>query len=388
MKKMFNGLLTYAAFALILGGCAWAGNETNAGDNQTMAFHSEYGAKVRLLQLEAALDTNIAWGENIISSVKGKNASSDTADIEEILAELKALDQEVTATKPGTGDDAAKAFVDMKSDAGNLTKEFRESVHQLLNGSDLKDLKGGLKTIRQNETKDLIHEINQTRNEYNAQKLGEILTAANISDPGLVEKVRNGEVSAIELRKELKDEFSNLSAKDRRQALNAIKENTAKRNVLVRAAADMVAFNHLERVQTREEKRLDIVDKFNVSDAVRQMLVNRSMILEKRMNGIENRTLMRIDRLENITDMRIDRLDNRSDLVENISDRKINKLDDQRDNGNLSADQKNKIDDRINRVQNITGRIENRINSTEQRVIDRQDRMRQNLNRTVSGGRR
>jgi len=102
------------------------GDNTLQTDNQTAAFSLGIGAKVRLLQLENSIDRNIMQGEAVLSAIKERNASADTSEPEALLAEMKVLRDEVASVTPAAGDEAARQFVELKEDAIELTKEFRE----------------------------------------------------------------------------------------------------------------------------------------------------------------------------------------------------------------------------------------------------------------------
>jgi hypothetical protein len=285
MKKLF---CVFLAFSLFAGNVSANGNESNVTDAQTADFSSGLGAKVRLMQLEYAIEKNILWGEKVIAAVKKKNATTDTSDLETLLAELKALLAEVNSTVPAAGDESAKHFVDMRHDANEITKEFRESVHEMLKEADIPGMKKGLGEIKSNKSKELAKEINRTRHEYNAEKLAEILKDANITDPELLEKVRNGTASTGEVKNALKDSLMNMSGKERKDACNSISEKNKKSKILVRSVADKVAYKELERAEDRLEKRLDDTERQNISEQVRERLENRTRFIEQRMDKIKN----------------------------------------------------------------------------------------------------
>ena len=313
---------------MILGAIVWAdGDDGNKTDKETAVFNSNYGAQVRLLQLDASIQKNILWGDAVLSTVKAKNGSIDTSDLESILAQLKALEHEVSSTTPEAGNETAQAFVDMKDDAVNLSKQFREEVRSILNESDITGLKKKLGQINWNQTRELTEKINKTRCEYNAEKLQEILAAVNISDPDLLDKIKNGTASVAQIKEALKDAFSNMTIQQRKQLHAAVLEEIARENVFMRAAADKVAYNRLARVDNRTVKRIDAAERFNLSGNVLKRLENQKKNVERGMTRIENRTDTLSARIENITNRTINRFENLSrGIADNSSGNARDKL--------------------------------------------------------------
>ncbi|MFZ2456285.1 MAG: hypothetical protein WAX07_07400 [Candidatus Altiarchaeia archaeon] len=367
MKKTGYMILAFLALSLFSGYVSADG--TNQTDNQTAAFSLELGAKVRLLQLEAAIEKNVLWGERVIAAIKEKNASVDTSSLETLLAELKTLKDEEANTTPEAGDEAAKAFVDMRSDATEITKEFRELVKSLLKESDIQGMRRALGTVNSNKTRELARRINQTRHEYNAEKMAEILTAANITNTYLLEKVRNGSASPGEVKDALKDVLYNMSGKERKDAFNAIGEKNIKAKVFVRAVADKVAYKELERAEMRLDKRLNKTGHQNVSEQVRERLQNKTSIIERRMENIKNRTQGMIGHIGDMTDKKVEKLLDLSDKLEGAGERKTGRLEQRLNDSNLTDEQRNRIDEQISQFENKTDRmqerIEERINKTQ-----------------------
>lgn len=294
-----------------------SGDDENTTYNQAAAFESVYGAQVRMTQLEKAVTKNVLWGDAIIAEIKAKNASADTAGAEAVLAELKALKEEIAAAAPVAGDEVAKLFVDLKHDAIDLTREFRYEVNKILKAQDVTGMKKRLGARFFNETLELERKINQTRSRYNAEKLESFLTAVNVSDPALLERVRNGSASAKDIREAFKNAYNGLEPEKKADAYLAIKERTAKRNVFIRAVADKVVNRQLEQTIGRMEKRLEAAQKLNLPEAVKQRLKNGVHIMESRMEGIRNRTDARIETINAITQRQMNRIENRIENVGN-----------------------------------------------------------------------
>jgi len=321
MNRKWSIMVFVSALALIFSACAWAdsNHDNETGDeisekleNRTLteasAFATVNGSRVRLLQLQKAIEKNMLWGDAIIAEVKAKNASANTTAAEALLAELKALKQEVNSTTPKAGEEGAKEFVDLKNDAIELTKEFRDEIRKLLKAQDIPGLKRKLGERYWNETRDLEDKIKQARNRYNAEVIGDVLAAANMSDPGLLEKVKAGLASDKEIKDALKEAYKNLNSAQKRIASVALKEKEAKRNVFIRSVADKVAENAAKRAEKRIETRMDAAERLNLTDPVKQRLQKRDQLVESRISRIENRTQAMIGRFQEKGDQKMQRL--------------------------------------------------------------------------------
>src|SRR5512137_496332 len=112
-------------------------NETNSQqghhfDNETEhevgIMNNSLGARIRLLQLEKALLTNILKGVMTVQVLKGLNVT--TTELEHILANLSEVLAAVRAADPSSND-SVQVFVQLKNESKNLTRQFRESLRVL-----------------------------------------------------------------------------------------------------------------------------------------------------------------------------------------------------------------------------------------------------------------
>ena len=309
MDKKWKVMVFVSALTLVFSACAWAeGDADEMNDtiddmnNRTLteatAFATNNGSKVRLLQLQKAIEKNILWGDSIIADVKAKNATANTTEAETILAELEALNREVASITPKAGDAGAKEFVDLKNDAIDLTKEFRDEIRKLLKEQEIQGMKKKLGERYWNETRELDEKIEQARNNYNAEVLEDVLAAANMSDPVLVAKVKAGQATTKEIKDALKEAYKNLNSSQKRIASIALKEKEAKRNVFMRSVADKVAENASKNAEKRIENRIKMAEKLSLPDAVKQKLHNREKVVDTRVLRIENRTRTMITKFE------------------------------------------------------------------------------------------
>ncbi|MBD3388364.1 MAG: hypothetical protein GF416_04745 [Candidatus Altiarchaeales archaeon] len=256
-------------------------------ENETLAFRSTWGSEVRLLQLERALEKNIAWGEEIIGYVEANG--SDSSGLEAILAEMNVLLDEVGSTEPAVGEAAAKAFVDMKQESVALTKEFRESARTLISGPEAAALRKSFRAELNGTGQEWKQRFRNARNAYNAEQLQNMMDAAGIDDPGLIEDVENGEANKSQVQKSLKNAFKAMNNTQKRNAWSAMKEEHVKGSVFKKAVADRVALNQMERANARLEKRLEKAQAMNLSDGAQERLQKRVENLDRQMGKLQDR---------------------------------------------------------------------------------------------------
>jgi hypothetical protein len=352
-------------------------------ENETAPFQSSHGAEMRLMQLEKAIEKNILWGEYIISAIEDKNESIDTMNLKSILAELIALKDEVSAMNVSNETNtsaAAQAFVDIKKEARNLTKEFRDEVKTLIKAGDIQGLKKKLGERYKNWETNQTEKIKKKVCEYNADKIERIFEAANVSDSELIERIRNCSADKEEIADAL--DGINLSRGQQNQLKSSLKETKVKTKVFARAITDKVKYKQLEREQERLGNRLEHAYDMNLSADIVDRIQNRMNLSNHTMERIQNRTQKRISYVQNWTDKKIAHWENLEGRILNLSERQIGKIDDRLDDENVTDKQKENLEKQKEHIENRTDKlqedIENKINKTEEhseKVIDKLEKI-------------
>jgi len=386
-------VMVLAVAALVaLAAVASAENET-LGANDTIvgneivgddagAFSSGLGAHVRLLQLESSIERNILIGDRVVDAIKAKNSSIDTSELEGILDELTALKAQVESTQPAAGNEGAKAFVDLKDDAISLTKEFKDKARPLLGNWDVGGLRGNVKNVTSDSLKQLQDEIKQARLQYNAERVQDILNAAGLSNPGLVDGVGSSSKGPKDVVGFLKGSFANMSQKGRGHALLGIQETRLKGGIFLRSVEDKVKLNAMERMDERLQNRLNLSDELNMSDGQRERLQSRLGNVSARIDRIDERFNRHIALVENITDRKVAKLDEKLGEAEDRGVKLEGKIDERLDSENLTDEEKAALEGRLerlgNRTDKLVGHVEDKINKTQakgERMVDRLEGM-------------
>ncbi|MFH1234533.1 MAG: hypothetical protein V1493_02880 [Candidatus Diapherotrites archaeon] len=253
--------------------------------NEIMAMDSGIGAQIRLLQLEKAVLKGTLEGEAIIGFIRGTYPEKDVNALEETLAEMQSLKDEVraeyeTVKADGVGEGTVNAFVDLKNDARSLAKQFRDAVRDLLQGEDRNGLAEALKAIDKTEIEALNQEIAGLAKEFNAQRLEGFFAKIEESQAGLVAKVRSGEMTLAEAKAQIKGYLKGLGPAPKGKAFQWLKEANAKKRVFGQAKALEAKKQFLERRVNRLETRVEKIKndpRFqNIADRVKDRIENRN----------------------------------------------------------------------------------------------------------------
>ncbi|PIN72500.1 hypothetical protein COV21_01980, partial [Candidatus Woesearchaeota archaeon CG10_big_fil_rev_8_21_14_0_10_45_5] len=173
-------------------------NETEEEEIRPMRF--PHGAQVRLLELEKSITRNILVGNQTIAAIKAGNSSANTTNLVSIIDKLIILRNEVrtitvneTAMLNKTSEELAQQFVDIKREAINLSKEFRDAARPLLKETDRQIIREYMKEIDRTELKNIDDEIRDARHRYNADLLNATFSHLGLNNSALLERVRNGD---------------------------------------------------------------------------------------------------------------------------------------------------------------------------------------------------
>ncbi|MBI4139813.1 hypothetical protein HY483_02515 [Candidatus Woesearchaeota archaeon] len=220
-------------------------------ETETKIMTTPFGAEVRLLQLEAKLEEHILKATRIIELAKTKNAS--TAELEALLEEAKALKEEVSLIEPTPEDHKVQEFVDAKHDAIELVKDFREKAKTLLDAQDIAKIK--TEKFESNTLKSVRESAKQKVREHNAEHLKKVLESSENGnvDATIIEKVKNGELTASEARTKAEEKVKELREQKKGDKIVEIK-----REVQERAnKREQKINNSLEKFESRQKERLD-----------------------------------------------------------------------------------------------------------------------------------
>ncbi|MBI3051614.1 hypothetical protein HYY74_04090 [Candidatus Woesearchaeota archaeon] len=277
MKKfaVLACLLMIAAFASF----AFAEEADISAETQAeaSAAASVHGAQVRLLQLEKSIAKNIIKGKAVVEAAVKANASANTTGLEATLAEMEALKEQVSderkelASGSFNSTAAVKAFVELKHDAIDLSKEFRADAKALVREQDTGKVREAANRERNTtEIKALNEQIRAEIRAYNAARLEEILKVIGAGNDTLVAKVKSGETNAGAVKAFVAASIMLLDSEDRKEAVAEIREEASKRSVLGKAVSAQVRARFEEEREERQKERIEHIEDEEIREIVRE----------------------------------------------------------------------------------------------------------------------
>lgn len=220
------------------------GNETEGEDEDYLDNETEeeieimnnsLGAEIRLLQLEKAILKNLLKGERAVEALK--TMEFNTSDLESILGEMRLLLEEVQGADPGSND-SVRVFVDLKIDARNLTKQFRETVKDLLDDEKIKELKERVREMIGDELENYSKKIRNRIKQFNRNQLHRLYGIIGETNNSLIEEYENGNASLKQVKSQICKMVNQMIKEKRYQVFSEVKEDNIRKKIKARASAD------------------------------------------------------------------------------------------------------------------------------------------------------
>jgi len=217
-------------------------NVTDDGlDNETEEeigiMNNSLGAEIRLLQLEKAILKNIIKGERAVDVLKGLDYN--TSDLEEILDKLGVLLDEVQAADPESNE-SVRIFVELKYEARNLTKQFRDSVKDLIGDTKVKELRERVREMVGDELENCSKRIRNKIKQFNRNQLHRLYGIIGESNYSLCEEYENGNISMEQVRSQINKMVNKMNKEKKSEVFSKVKEENIKEKINGKAFAEDV----------------------------------------------------------------------------------------------------------------------------------------------------
>ena len=269
MKKMVNVLVVLMLIASIvpLAFADEAENSTNENEiyvetqKQIEIMNTTLGAQIRLLQLEKAITKNILTGEEVVSFLT--ELEYNTTELEAILAEFDLLKEEVISANPNTTD-AVQIFIDLKYDAIYLTKDFRETLKELLDNETIEQIRQRIKNMICRKVQNLTKNIQNKIKQFNGNQLYIIYQIIGENTEYFLNKYYNGTLSMEQIKNNISKTVSMMTKEKRYDIFYQLKQNKIKSKIRARICFENATENFLERQQNRLTNRIQKAE--NMSD--------------------------------------------------------------------------------------------------------------------------
>lgn len=296
MKKEMKKVLFLVLFVFAIFSFAKAEEITQENLSKDMKeveiMHTPYGATVRLLQLEKNIIRNILHGEYILNAIKKNNITlNETTEtrLNEIINELKNINEkiaeEIKNINKTNPEDAVSHFVEWKSEAINLTKEFKMIVSDIRK-MNFVEIKEELKKIKNREIEKLEKEIDLAVKELNKERVQKILEITNLSKEDLMKQIKEGNLTATEMKKLINDKFRDINKTGKKAFLDKLKEEREKIELLKQEALNKRL--KLEKENMEKVKQILSDDNLTISEKKAKLKVMAQEKIRERIKGVNN----------------------------------------------------------------------------------------------------
>lgn len=210
-------------------------NFENETENEIRIMNSTLGAEIRLLQLEKAIVKNILKGEMTISVLKSLDVN--TTKLESLLADLKAVFEDVKAQNASANDSVAR-FVALKQEACNLTKQFRETLHALVDNVTLNEIKIRAQALVGDELQNYSRRIQNEIRHFNSNQLYRLFGIIGEANMSLLNEYLNGNVTLDQLRNHLSQTVNHMNHEQQYEVVSELKEERVRNNIHAKESMD------------------------------------------------------------------------------------------------------------------------------------------------------
>jgi hypothetical protein len=200
----------------------------NETEREVSIMNNSLGARIRLLQLEKALLTNILKGAMTVQVLKGLNVT--TTKLEKILGNLSDILEEVRAADP-TANDSVQVFVDLKNESKNLTKQYRDTLRLLLDNETIAMIREQLKNVTSDELQNCSMRLRHWVKQFNMNQLYRLYGFIGETNTTLINEYINGTISLNLVKLQLHKMVNQMTKEKRHMIFSEIKEDNIKKKI-------------------------------------------------------------------------------------------------------------------------------------------------------------
>ncbi|MDH7517541.1 MAG: hypothetical protein QHH19_04275 [Candidatus Thermoplasmatota archaeon] len=213
--------------------------EDNGIDNETVKeteiMNTSLGAEIRLLQLKKALLKNILKGGMAVEVLKG--LGYNTSELEVILSEMRVLLDEVKAVN-ASSNDSVQMFVELKIEAKNYTREFRETIRELLDDVKIRELRERIREIVSAEIQNYSKMIQIRIRQFNRNQLYRLYGIIGEANNSFVNEYLNGSVTLDQVKLQVCKMINQRTREERYGIFSEIKEENIKNRIQARVSVE------------------------------------------------------------------------------------------------------------------------------------------------------
>lgn len=191
-------------------------------------MNTSLGAEIRLLQLQKAILKNLLKGTMAVEVLKGLDVN--TTALEEILDQMKQLLEDVKEANTSSNE-SVFIFVELKSEAKNLTKQFRDTIKELLSDEELNELRQRIREMVSEQVQNLSKYIQNRIRQFNRNQLYRLYGLIGEANNSLIEEYLNGNISLNQTKLQICKMINQMTKERRYKIFSEIKEENIKKKI-------------------------------------------------------------------------------------------------------------------------------------------------------------
>jgi len=207
----------------------------NETEGEIQIMNASLGAEIRLLQLEKAIIKNILKGEMAI--VVLKSLDFNTTELESLLADLKAVLEDVEAINASANDSVAR-FVALKQEARNATKAFKESLHALIDEVTLREIRERIRELAGDELQNYTRRIQNRIRQFNSNQVYRLFGLIGEANMSLLQDYLNGNITLDQLRFHLSKTMNQMNHERQHEVVSELKEERIRNKIHAKESLD------------------------------------------------------------------------------------------------------------------------------------------------------
>ena len=220
---------------------------------ETEIMNCSVGAEIRLLQLEKAITKNIIIGNETVFVLKELNYN--TTELEAILAELAFVLWDVKAADPNSTE-AVQVFIDLKSDAKELTEEFKNVLTTMLDDETLEFLREKIHLLTYEQVQNLSKKINNKIRTYNKNQIHILYSFISNIDNSLLDGYGNGNNTKEQVKSQISKIINNMTKENRNQFFLELSMYRIRTRIQSTSCIENATHNFTVRKQLRIQHRM------------------------------------------------------------------------------------------------------------------------------------
>jgi hypothetical protein len=204
------------------------------------------GAEIRLLQLQKALLKNILKGEMVVEVLDDLGFDdANITDLRDILTQMKELNDTIDdllddGLEELSSNESAQIFVENKTLAKNLTKQFREKLTETLNEMELNQLREKINEMVDGQLENLAKYIQSRIRQFNRNQLYRLYGLIGDADNEFIEQYLNQEITLGQAKLQINKIINNMTKEKRYSIFSEIKEENIKKKINAEAFIDQM----------------------------------------------------------------------------------------------------------------------------------------------------